>query len=52
MMRGYTAYIGSVQISPSWLLADGTNNAVVLMDFSADQVALDDADGDGTPLLE
>ena len=33
--QGFTAYIGSVQCSSDWLIADGTNNAVVLMDFDA-----------------
>ena len=33
MLQGFTPYITSVQISPSWLIADGTNNAVVMMDF-------------------
>ena len=36
MLQGFTAYIGSVQISPSWLIADGTNNNVVCMDFSGE----------------
>ena len=36
MLQGFTAYIGSVQADPSWLIADGTNNAVVLLDFAAE----------------
>lgn len=34
MLQGYTAYIGSLQMAPTWLLADGTNNALVLLDFA------------------
>lgn len=34
MLQGFTPHIGSVQIGPSWLMADGTNNLVLLMDFS------------------
>ncbi|KAL1503059.1 hypothetical protein AB1Y20_011126 [Prymnesium parvum] len=35
MLEGFTAYLGSVQLSPSWLIADGTNNNVVVkLDFS------------------
>jgi len=45
MLQGFTAYIGSVQCSPSWLLADGTNNAVVMMDFSS----AGGGEDDGTP---
>ena len=41
MLQGFTAYIGSVQADPSWLIADGTNNAVVLLDFAAESA--DDA---------
>ena len=29
VLQGFTAYLGSLQISPTWLLADGTNNAVM-----------------------
>ena len=42
--QGFTAYIGSVQCSSDWLIADGTNNAVVLMDFDAEGDAADAAD--------
>ena len=34
VLQGYTAFIGSVQLAPTWLLADGTNNEIVLLDFS------------------
>jgi len=40
-LQGYTAYLGSVQIAPTWLMADGTNNVVTLLDFGEqdDEVA-------------
>lgn len=34
MLQGFTAYLGSIQLSPSWLIADGTNNIVVKLDFA------------------
>ena len=34
LLQGFTAYLGSLQIAPTWLLSDGTNNAVVLVDFA------------------
>ena len=43
MLQGFTAYLGSLQLAPTWLLADGMNNAVLLVDFCADDAA-DDAD--------
>ena len=50
MLQGFTPYIGSVQLSSSWLMADGTNNAVVMMDLSngeqAEEEDDDDEDGD------
>jgi len=42
MLQGFTAYIGSVEFSSSWLCADGTNNAVILMDFATDEEEDDD----------
>ena len=36
MLQGFTAYLGSLQLAPTWLLTDGTNNAVVLIDFSGE----------------
>ena len=35
VLQGFTAYLGSVEISPTWLIADGTNNAIVKLDFAA-----------------
>lgn len=37
-LRGFTAYLGSVRVSPQWLIADGTNNAVIKLDFSEEAV--------------
>lgn len=43
MLQGFTAYIGSLQMAPTWLLADGTNNAIVLLDFAeGDEGSLQD----------
>lgn len=28
MLQGYTAFLGSLQVGPTWFVADGTNNAV------------------------
>lgn len=38
-LQGFTPYLGSVQVAPSWLVADGTDNVVLKLDFSADAVA-------------
>lgn len=38
MLQGYTPYISSVNIASSWLMADGTNNALVVMDFRTDSL--------------
>ena len=34
MLQGFTQYIGAVQIGPTGLMPEGTNNLVVMMDFS------------------
>ena len=58
VLQGFTAYLGSLQIGPTWLLADGTNNAILMLDFSdegirrqeeeeAAEMDEDDEDGDG-----
>jgi len=63
VLQGFTAYLGSLQVSPTWLLADGTNNAVVMLDFTEEAVRAqeeeeddeddddDDDDDDGSGLL-
>ena len=28
-LRGFTGYLGSVRVAPTWLIADGTSNAVL-----------------------
>ena len=37
-LRGFTAYLGSLQMGPTWLLADGTNNAVLMLDFTDEAI--------------
>ena len=39
MLQGFTTYIGSVQLSPSYLVADGTRDRIMMFSF--------DAGGDG-----
>lgn len=34
VLQGFTAYLGSLQVGPTWLLADGTNNAILMLDFT------------------
>ena len=46
-LRGFTAYLGSLQVSNDWMLADGTNNAIVLLDFSDDAVSSADEEIEG-----
>lgn len=46
MLQGFTAYIGSVQMAPTWLLADGTNNEIVLLDFSEEGALQGEEDDD------
>ena len=52
MLQGFTAYLGSVQVGPSWLLADGTNNAITLLDFAEEDepsgTDQDEANGNAT----
>jgi hypothetical protein len=50
MLQGFTPHIGSVQIGPSWLMADGTNNLVLLMDFSRGAAPAEGLDEDGVEL--
>lgn len=33
-LQGFTRYVGSLHLTPSRLIADGTNNAVVCLDFA------------------
>ena len=47
-LRGFTGYLGSVRVAPTWLIADGTNNAVLKLDFGEEyaQEEEDDEDDD------
>ena len=38
VLHGYTNYIGSLHVSPTSLLSDGTNNAVIQLDFTEEAV--------------
>ena len=38
VLQGFTAYLGSLQLGPTWLLADGTNNAILMLDFTEEGV--------------
>ena len=58
VLYGYTTYIGSLHVSPTCLLSDGTNNAVMLLDFTEAAVLEqqreqeeEDDDDDGGTLL-
>lgn len=44
-LRGFTAYLGSLQVADSWMLADGTNNAVLKIDFSEEAVLAQEEGG-------
>ena len=33
-LQGFTRHVGSLHLTPSRLIADGTNNAVVCLDFA------------------
>ena len=33
-LQGFTAYVGSLHLTPSRIIADGTNNAIVCLDFA------------------
>ena len=33
-LEGFTRHVGSLHLTPSRLIADGTNNAVVCLDFA------------------
>jgi len=46
VLQGFTAYLGSLQVSPTWLLADGTNNAVVMLDFTEEAIRAQEAEQD------
>jgi WD40 repeat protein len=37
-LRGFTAYLGSLRVSPQWLIADGTNNAVLKLYFTEEAI--------------
>eukprot|EP00962_Isochrysis_galbana_P040590 scaffold14736_cov114-Isochrysis_galbana.AAC.2 len=52
MLQGFTPHIGSVQIGPSWLMADGTNNLVLLMDFSRGAAPAEGLEEEGVELGE
>jgi len=43
-LRGFTAYLGSLQVADSWMLADGTNNAVLKIDFSEEALLAQEAE--------
>ena len=38
VLQGFTAYLGSLQVGPTWLLADGTNNAILMLDFTEEGI--------------
>jgi hypothetical protein len=46
-LQGFTAYLGSVQIAPTWLLADGTNDRIMLLDFSDEGIRQAEEEGEG-----
>ena len=45
-LRGFTGYLGSVRVAPTWLIADGTNNAVLKLDFSEEAILAQEEEDD------
>ena len=50
VLQGFTAYLGSLVLTPTSLLADGTNNAVLMLEFDEEAIRrheAEDAAADG-----
>ena len=46
VLQGFTAYLGSLQVGPTWLLADGTNNAILMLDFTDEGIRAQEEEDD------
>ena len=46
VLQGFTAYLGSLQVGPTWLLAGGTNNAILMLDFTEEGIKAQEEEDD------